>query len=233
MKPLLSLLGVTMFATFALAQPPDGPPESRGRRSSGAREQSPFVNPPRAKDEMEAKILKTMDEIQRAQGWKLNVPMSDGRLLRLMAEAIDAQKVVEIGTSNGISSLWIAIALKKTGGKLVTHELSAKTAAVARENFAKAGVADIITVVEGDAHKTVAELKGPIDMVFVDADKLGYSDYLKKTLPLVRPGGLVFAHNISPRMADPEYLKAITTNPDLETAFFMEGGGMSVTMKKR
>ena len=70
-------------------------------------------------------------------------------------------------------------------------------------------------------------------MVFIDADKEGYSDYLKKVLPLVRPGGVVFAHNITPHMADPEYVKAITTNPDLETTFFMAGAGMSVTMKKR
>ena len=88
-----------------------------------------------------------------------------------------------------------------------------------------------MTVVEGDAHETVSKLKGPIDMVFIDADKEGYSDYLKKLLPLVRAGGLVLAHNID--MADPEYIKAITTNPDLETTFFMEGAGMGVTLKKR
>jgi len=195
------------------------------------RERSPFENPPRAKDEAEGKVLKALEEIWKTQRHRMNVPDSDGRLLRLMAEAIDAKSVVEIGTSNGISSIWIALALKKTGGKLITHEIDNKTAALARENFAKAGVADIVTVVEGDAHETVSKLKGPIDMVFIDADKEGYSDYLKKLLPLVRAGGLVFAHNID--VADPEYVKAITTNPDLETTFFMEGAGMGVTLKKR
>jgi predicted O-methyltransferase YrrM len=194
------------------------------------REQSRFENPPRAKDEAEAKILKTLEEIQKTQGHRMNVPDVDGRLLRMMAEAIDANSVVEIGTSNGISAIWISLALKKTGGKLITHEIDPKTAALARENFAKAGVADIVTVVEGDAHETVSKLKGPIDMLFIDADKEGYSDYLKKLLPLVRPGGLIFAHNIG---AAPDYVKAITTSPDLETTFFMEGAGMGVTMKKR
>jgi predicted O-methyltransferase YrrM len=230
---VLSLAGLGVLAAIALAQPPDGPPEHRGRGPFGMREQSPFENPARAKDAAEEKILKVLDEIQRTQGRRMNVPTCDGRLLRLLAEAIDAKSVVEIGTSNGVSSIWIALALKKTGGKLVTHEIDPKAAALARENFAKAGVADILTVVEGDAHETVSKLKGPIDMVFIDADKEGYSDYLKKILPLVRPGGVVFAHNITPHMADPEYVKAITTNPSLDTAFFMEGAGMSVTMKKR
>jgi len=236
MKTWFGLL-VTAFAALAmaaLAQPPDGPPpEHWGRRPFGMGRQSSFENPPRAKDKDEEKILKTLEEIQKSQGRRMNVPEPDGRLLRLMAEAIDAKSVVEIGTSNGVSSIWIALALKKTGGKLVTHELDAKTVALARENFTKAGVADIVTVVEGDAHETVAKLKGPIDMVFIDADKEGYADYLKKTLPLVRPGGLVIAHNISPHMPNPEYVKAITTNPELETTFFMEGAGVSVTMKKR
>jgi predicted O-methyltransferase YrrM len=227
---------LTMFvawAAIAIAQTPEGPPDHRARRSSGTKEQSLFENPPRAKDEAEAKVLKAMEEIQQTQGWRLNVPMSDGRLLRLIAETIDAKSVIEIGTSNGISSIWIAMALKKTGGKLVTHEIDPKTAALARKNFAKAGVADIVTVVEGDAHKTVSKLKGPIDMVFIDADKQGYSDYLKKVLPLVRAGGIVFAHNVTPHMADSAFLKAITNDPDLETAFFTQGAGMSLTMKKR
>ena len=128
---------------------------------------------------------------------------------------------------------WFGIALRKTGGKLITHEIDPKTAALARENFAAAGVADLVTVVEGDAHENVAKLKGPIDLVFIDADKEGYLDYFKKVLPLVRPGGLICAHNMNPRMANAEFLKAITTNPDVETLFFMEGGGMSITLKKR
>ena len=76
-------------------------------------------------------------------------------------------------------------------------------AALARENFATAGVADIVTVVEGDAHKKLADLKGPIDLVFIDADKEGYLDYLTKMTPLVRAGGLIIAHNMDPRMGDP------------------------------
>jgi predicted O-methyltransferase YrrM len=154
-------------------------------------------------------------------------------MLRLLAEAIGARTVVEIGTSNGVSALWFALALRKTGGKLITHEIDPQVAAVARENFANAGVADLVTVVEGDAHETVAKLSGPIDLVFIDADKEGYLDYFKRLLPLVRPGGLILAHNMTRGMADPAFAKAISTAADLETVCYMEGGGLSVTLKKR
>ena len=116
---------------------------------------------------------------------------------------------------------------------MLTHEIDPDTAALARKNFQTAGVAEIVTVVEGDGHEKASELKGPIDLVFIDADKEGYLDYFQKVLPLVRPGGLILAHNMNPRMADPAFLKAITTSPDVDTLFYLEGGGMSVSLKKR
>jgi predicted O-methyltransferase YrrM len=77
-------------------------------------------------------------------------------------------------------------------------------------------------------------VEGPVDIVFLDADKEGYLDYLEKLLPKLRPGGLVIAHNMSERQADPKYLKAITTNPELETVFVSAGAsGIGVSMKKR
>jgi predicted O-methyltransferase YrrM len=187
----------------------------------------------RPKDDAERKTLKALDEIAQKQGRMMNVPMQDGRLLRLLAETIGAKTVVEFGTSNGVSAIWLSLALRKTGGRLITHEIDSERAALARENFSSAGVAELVTIVEGDAHQTASKLKGPIDLVFIDADKEGYLDYLKKVLPLVRPGGLVLAHNMTPRMADPDFVEAITTNPDLETLFYLEAGGMSVTLKKR
>ena len=98
----------------------------------------------------------------------------------------------------------------------------------------KAGVDSLITIILGDAHETVTQHKNPIDILFLDADKEGYIDYLNKLVPLIRPGGLIIAHNMNPRMADPRYMEAITKNPKLETSFLlMEGTGIGVTMKKR
>ena len=105
---------------------------------------------------------------------------------------------------------------------------------MARNNFKKAGVDGIVTQVLGDAHKEVARLKDPIDLLFIDADKQGYLDYLTKLLPLVRPGGLIVAHNMASPRPDPAFVKAITTNPELETLFVnMESMGLGITLKKR
>ena len=194
---------------------------------------SSLSKPPTAKNEAEKKILAVLEELNRGGGrGMMNVPEVDGRFLRLLAETIGAKQIVEIGTSNGYSGIWQCLALKATGGKLTTFEIDAERAALARQNFKKAGVEDIVTLVEGDAHEKVAQVEGPVDMAFVDADKEGYIDYLNKLLPKMRPGGLIVAHNITPGRTDPKYLEAITTNPDLETLFFSEGGGISVTMKK-
>jgi predicted O-methyltransferase YrrM len=205
-----------------------------GRPGSGAPgggDQSFFQSSPIGKNEAEKKILTVLDDMDRNQrGGMMNVQIEDGRLLRMLTEAVGAKHVVEIGTSNGYSGIWLSLALQKTGGKLTTHEINAERAALARENFKKAGVDASVTLVEGDAHENVTKLKEPIDVVFIDADKEGYTDYLNKLLPLVRPGGMILAHNISPRMADPKYIEAITTNPDLES---MLHGQMSVTLKKR
>jgi len=202
-----------------------------GSGAPGGGDQPFFQSSPTSKNEAEKKILTVLDDMDRNQrGGMMNVQIEDGRLLRMLTEAVGAKHVVEIGTSNGYSGIWLSLALQKTGGKLTTHEINAERAALARENFKKAGVDGSVTLVEGDAHENVTKLKEPIDVVFIDADKEGYTDYLNKLLPLVRPGGVILAHNISPRMADPKYIEAITTNPDLES---MLHGQMSVTLKKR
>jgi len=158
------------------------------------------------------------------------VPPEDGRALRLLTEAAGARTVVEIGTSTGYSGLWFCLALQATGGRLTTFEIDHGRAAAARKNFQQAGVDSIVTVVEGNAHETIGGLKGPIDVVLSDADKDGYVDYLQKLMPLLRPGGLILAHNVG-MVAD--YMKQVTTNPDLETIVYREGAGLAVTLKKR
>jgi len=184
------------------------------------------------KHEQILQVLRALKE--NPPGFMANIPESDGRLLRVLTETINAQHVVEIGTSNGYSGLWFAMALVNTGGRLTTFEISHERVKMARENFKKAGVGNLVTVIEGNAHEKVQQVEGPIDLLFLDADKRGYIDYLNKLLPKVRPGGLVVAHNMNERMADPDYVKAITENRDLETIFVhAPGGGVGVTMKKR
>jgi predicted O-methyltransferase YrrM len=187
-------------------------------------------SPPLGQTESEKRILTTLNDVVRAGALYANVPVADGRMLRLLTEAANAKNVIEIGTSTGISGLWFCMALEKTGGKLTTFELDPQRAALARIHFKQAGVDRLVTIVEGDAHKNIAKVYDPVDLVFIDADKTGYVDYLKKTLPLVRPGGLILAHNVD---MVPEYMKAVTNNPALETVFYMQGNQLAVTLKKR
>ncbi len=193
-----------------------------------------ITSSPIAKTSEEKQILNVINELERTKAQMQNVPTEDGRLLRLLTEASDAKHVVEIGTSNGYSGLWFCLALRTTGGKLTTFEIDHERVLLAQANFKKAGVDNIVKIVEGDAHKEVTKLKEPIDIVFIDADKEGYSDYLNKLLPLVKAGGLIIAHNMRSPSPDPAYIKAITTNPDLETIFLnMHSSGVGVTLKKR
>jgi predicted O-methyltransferase YrrM len=186
-----------------------------------------------ARNDAEQRVLTALEEMRQGPRFA-NVSPTDGRLLRMLAESINAQVVVEIGTSTGESGTWFALALRSTGGHLYTHEIDEGRAKVAQENFRKAGVDDLITIILGDAHETVKQHKDPIDILFLDADKEGYIDYLEKLRPLVRPGGLIIAHNMNMRQSDPAFVKAVTTDPELETLILLkEGTGVGVTMKKR
>lgn len=199
-----------------------------------------------AQDDVEKRILAALEAMREGPRFA-NVSHTDGRLLRLLAEAIDAQRVVEIGTSTGESAAWLALAVESTGGHVYTHEIDKGRAEIAQANFKKAGVDKLITLILGDAHEMVKRYSNPddplfvdtgkgesIDILFLDADKEGYIDYLDKLMPLVRPGGLVIAHNMNTRQADLRFVKAITENPELETLILLkEGTGVGVTLKKR
>jgi predicted O-methyltransferase YrrM len=173
---------------------------------------------------------RVLHEIARHAQDHLNVPATDGRMMRLLTEAAGAKNVVEIGTSTGYSGLWLSLALKSTGGRLTTFEADVGRAATAREYFRKAGVDGIVTIVEGDARVNIKRMKKKIDVLFLDADKESYIAYFNQLLPLVRANGLILAHNVD---MIPDYVKLVTTRPGLETLFYMEGNGLAITLKKK
>ncbi len=233
MRNSARVIGTVLLAA-AIVIPLISSAQGRGWVTRPGPDSSSIESSPIPKTEAEKRILSVLDDMVKSGRWMQSVSMEDGRLLRLLTEAVGAKHVVEIGTSHGYSALWLSLGLRTTGGKLTTHEINPHRASLARENFKRAGVDKMVTVVEGDAHEEVTKLKEPIDILFIDADKEGYLDYLNKLLPLVRPGGLILAHNMSSPPPDPEYIKAITINPDLETIFLhMHAQGMGVTLKKR
>ncbi len=235
---LRSLLIIVLVAETLSAQPPTGGQPAQGKRrdfrGGPPHEQSSGLEkPPMAKDDCERRILSTLDEARKGERYA-NVSTADGRLMRQLTEAVGAKRVVELGTSTGESGLWFAMALRKTGGKLYTYDIDEGRIAVARANFKKAGVDDLIVIVQGDAHQTAPKFKEPIDILFIDAEKEGYDAYLGALLPMVRPGGLILAHNMRRPAPNKRYIEAITTDPDLDTSFvLMEGAGLGITLKKR
>jgi caffeoyl-CoA O-methyltransferase len=237
LKKILLVIGAVVILA-AVVQSLTAQPRPRGGDFGGRRGGRSFSSapqyPPTAVNEEEKKILAVLNDMDRNQrGGNMNVPMEDGRILRMLTEAVGAKHVVEIGTSNGYSGIWFCLALRTTGGKLTTHDIDEGRAALARQNFKRAGVDNIITLVMGDAHETVKNIKEPIDVLFIDADKPGYVDYLQKLLPLVRPGGLILGHNVNMSSQMQDYISAITTDANLETVFQGQGQGLSITLKKR
>ena len=220
---------VLMAISLAIPQISEGQRGGWGRRGRGPMSSETLPVP---REGQEKKIIDVLEDMAANQMGMLNVPMDDGRLLRLLTETMGAKHVVEIGTSNGYSSLWLLMALRTTGGKLTTFEIDPQKVRLATNNFKRAGVDHLATIIEGDAHEEVKRLKGPIDLLFIDADKDGYLDYLNKLIPLVRPGGLIVTHNMNSTNWD--YIDALTTNPDLETLIpNMYMGGVGITLKKR
>ncbi|MCL2000089.1 MAG: class I SAM-dependent methyltransferase [Planctomycetes bacterium] len=172
-------------------------------------------------------------ERERYRG-DMSVPRADGELLRRLVEENDVRHAVEIGTFRGYSGLWLGLGLLRTGGRLTTFEINSNYAAEARARFERAGLADTITVVVGDAQVEIAGVQGPIDLLFLDANPYGYIGYLEQLLPELRIGGLVVTHNVKSPRPDPAFIRAITTNPDLETRFVhMDGSGIAITRKLR
>ena len=190
---------VSLMVNTSLAQPPEGRANRRGFEFGGAPE---FDGPPVARNEQEQRALAVLAEMAQGQ-WHLNVTTREGRVLRQLTEALGAQRVVEIGTSSGYSTIWLAMAARANGGTVFTHEIDPEKVRIASANFHKAGLDDVITIIEGDAHETIKQHKEPIDVLFLDAEKEGYLDYLQQLLPRIRPGGLILGHDMHPPMPDP------------------------------
>ncbi len=130
--------------------------------------------------------------------WRdMNVPGEDGQALYNIIVEKGYKNALEIGTSTGHSAVWIAWALSKTGGKLITVEIDEGRYKEALANFENAGLSPFIDARLADAHELVPELKGPFDFVFIDADKGWYVQYAQAVIPNLLDGGCIAAHNVS------------------------------------
>ena len=168
--------------------------------------------------------------------WRdMNVPESDGKVLYDLIIKHNYKKALEIGTSTGHSAIWIAWALSKTGGQLITIEINESRYKEALANFEEAGVSEYIDARLADAHLLVPELKGPFDFVFSDADKDWYKNYLIAVLPKLEIGGCFTAHNVLNLWRGrgiKEFLDYVQNLPNMETTIIDSSrSGISVSYK--
>ena len=184
--------------------------------------------------DIDAKVQAFLDAHKRR--WRdMNIPESDGRLLYSIILKNSYTRALEIGTSTGHSSIWIAWALSKTGGKLITIEIDEERYKTALTNFQDAGLSQYIDARLADAHELVPELVGPFDFVFSDADKDWYKNYFLAVDPNLVVGGCYTTHNISDRGQrsgwNADYVEFLKALPNFETTFDSGGGGVSISVK--
>ena len=174
-------------------------------------------------------------QIRSTDTGQLAVSEEDGRFLRVMVATTRSQHALEIGAANGYSAIWLGLGLRETGGRLTTIEYDHGRARQAADNVRKAGLSDIVRVVEGDAFKEIPKLPGTFDFVFLDAWKRDYRRFFDLVLPHLDRGGLFLAHNVVNKRSEMgDFLAAINDNPNLLTAIVTPSGeGISVSYKKK
>ena len=180
-------------------------------------------------------ITRLLAGIRAADKGQLAVSEEDGRFLRVLVGATNARQVLEIGAASGYSAIWIGLGLRQTGGQLTTIEFDPIRAKEAAANVQRAGLSDIVRVVQGDAFQEIPKVAGTFDLVFLDAWKPDYRKFFELVFPRVSPGGLFLAHNVINKKNDMlDFLAAIEKHPmALNTTVSPGHEGISITYKKR
>jgi caffeoyl-CoA O-methyltransferase len=192
-----------------------------------------FSQETRTPTELDKKVQKFLTE-NRTRWHDLNVPYEDGKVLHDLIVKNNYKSALEIGSSTGHSGVWIAWALSKTGGKLITIEIDEGRYKTALKNFKAAGVEKIIDARLADAHSLVKKLEGPFDFVFSDADKEWYLQYFKDVEPKLLKGGCFTAHNVSHAYGEiGEFLDYVRRLPNYQTTIDRSSSsGISISYKK-
>jgi predicted O-methyltransferase YrrM len=162
----------------------------------------------------------------------LNITPDTGRLLWILIRATRARRILEVGTSNAYSTIWLADAARATDGRVLTLEADPGKIALARENLRRAGCTDRVELVPGRAADTLATLTGPFDFVFLDADRASYLTYLEMVVPRVVPGGLIVADNATSHPQElASYLARVKSHPNLFSVTVPVGKGEEISYK--
>jgi caffeoyl-CoA O-methyltransferase len=159
-----------------------------------------------------------------------NVDEETARYLNLLVRALRPRQILEVGSSNGLSTIWLALAAREYGGRVTGTELIAERAAEANANLARAGLDAVANVVAGDARETVAELGGSFNFVFLDAEKGEYGALFAGFFPKVAPGGVILADNVTSHDCT-AYQAILRARDDVETVTVTLERGLEFTLK--
>jgi len=187
----------------------------------------------RSQAEIDKQVEKFLEE--RKNEWRYwNVPYKDGKVLYELIIKNNYTSGLEIGTSTGHSTIWMAWAMSKTGGKVITVEIDEGRYKTAKENIKKAGLEQYVDARLQDAHKFVKEVEGPFDFVFSDADKSWYTQYFKDVDPKLKVGGCFTAHNVSNTYGGAgDFVKHVQSLPNYKTTIDKSSSsGISISYKK-
>jgi caffeoyl-CoA O-methyltransferase len=173
-------------------------------------------------------------DIKAKDTGQLAVSEEDGRFLRVMIASNRSRRALEIGGASGYSAIWMGLALRETGGRLVTIEYDPERAKELVANVERAGLSDVVEVVSGDAFARIPQLKGTFDFVFLDAWKRDYKRFFDLVYPRLDKGGLFVAHNVvNKRDEMGDFLDVVQKHPSLWTTIVSPSGeGMSVSLKR-
>jgi predicted O-methyltransferase YrrM len=190
---------------------------------------------PTPSDHIPAAAAAVLREIKASDREQLSVSEEDGKFLRVMVATSGAVRALEIGGASGYSAIWIGLGLRHTGGKLTTIEYDPARAKALASNIRRAGLAETVTVVAGDAFAAIPKLAGGFDFVFLDAWKRDYKRFLDLMLPRLHLRGLFLAHNVvNKRDEMRDFLDAIAGNRALLTSIVSPSGeGMAVAVRIR
>lgn len=187
----------------------------------------------KVQEELDKKVTAFLND--RNDDWRYwNVPYQDGKVLHDIIVKNKYKSVLEIGTSTGHSTIWLAWAMSKTGGKVITIEIDEGRHKTALENIKKAGLSNYVDARLADAHELVKKLEGPFDFVFSDADKGWYTQYFKDVDPKLKVGGCFTAHNVSNTYGGAgEFLKHVQNLSNYKTTVDnSSSSGISISYKK-
>lgn len=181
---------------------------------------------------MEQKALEVINRMEKLRGEYWNVPYTTGEFLNRLIRIAGFRRILEIGTSNGYSGIFIADALRKNGGKLFTIESHRERYEEAAKNFTEAGLAGLINQIKGHAPEILSDLEGFFDMVFMDATKMEYLSYYKAIMPKIAEGGLLIADNcITHQGAVKDFLEYAENDPGATCAVLSMDNGLLLCLK--